>query len=101
MEPLNEKELDQLLRRWEAPPAPSTLKGRVFPAPIRWWKWLWAGSIRVPVPVVVMALLLIAFWIQSSRQVDLPQTAQPGTVSLKDFQPVPQLQPVLVSGERK
>jgi hypothetical protein len=102
MEPLNENELNRLLRQWEAPPAPSTLKGRVFPAQKKsLWKWLCTGSIRIPVPIVLAAALLVILWIHYSKAVNPPQVVQPGTVSLRDFKPVHQLEPVLVSGGEK
>jgi len=99
MEPLDDNELSQLLRKWEAPAAPPTLQGRVFSARKPWWKWLWSGSIRVPVPVAVAAVLLLALWIHYSRPANSPVAGQPG--SLAGFQPVQQLKPVLVAGERK
>ena len=101
MEPLDEKELNHLLRQWEAPPAPSTLKGRVFSVHKSWWRWLLMGSIRVPVPVALAAAVLIALLIQYSRAVLPSRVAPSSTVSLADFKPVPQLEPVLVSGGQK
>ena len=102
MEPLNENELNQLLRKWEAPPAPHTLKQRVMPKTASWWSWLFKGTVRVPVPVALAAVLLIALWIYHSRPAGPPRAAvQPGTVSLTDFKPVRQLEPVLVSGGQK
>jgi hypothetical protein len=101
MQPLNENELDQLLRKWEAPAAPRTLKRRVVPPQKSWWRWLLTGSIRVPVPIALAAVVLVAVWIHYSRPVTTQRAAQPATVSLTDFKPVPQLQPILVSGERK
>ena len=101
MEPLDDNELNQLLRQWDAPSAPPTLAGRVFSARKTWWTWLWTGSIRVPVPVALAAALLVALWIHFSRPAVRPSIAQPGSVSLADFQPVQQLKPVLVAGEKK
>ena len=100
MEPLDEDGLKQLLRKWEAPPAPATLKERLFPQKSR-WQWLLTGTIRVPVPVALAIALLLALWIQLSRPSSAPPAAQPGTVSLADFQPVRQLQPVVVVGGQK
>jgi hypothetical protein len=102
MEPLDEKELKQLLRQWEAPAAPPTLKARVLPAKAPWWNWLLSGSVRVPVPVALAAALLLALWIYHSRPATgLSHDPQPQTVSLSDFKPVKQLEPVLVSGGQK
>jgi hypothetical protein len=100
MEPLDENGLKQLLRKWEAPPAPATLKERLFPQK-SWWRWLFTGSIRVPVPVALGVVVLLALWIQLSRPAYTPSVAQPGTLSLADFQPVRQLQPVVVVGGQK
>jgi hypothetical protein len=99
MEPLDDNELNQLLRKWDAPAAPPTLERRVFSARRTWWSWLWSGSIRVPVPVAIAAVVLIALWIHYSRPDVRPAVSQPG--SLAGFQPVQQLKPVLVAGEQK
>ena len=105
MEPLDDKELKQLLRQWDAPPAPATLKRRVF-GPQSRWSWLLTGSFRVPVPVAFAAVILVAFWIYYSRpgtpEVSQPVTvAQPASVSLTDFKPVRQLEPILVFGGQR
>src|SRR5262250_2711972 len=100
MEPLNENELNQLLRKWEAPSAPATLRARVLPQK-SWWSWLWTGTLRVPVPVALAAAVLVALWMHYSRPASPPRVAQPSTVSLADFQPVRQLQPVLIGGGQK
>src|SRR5262245_6115276 len=101
MEPLNENELNDLLRKWEAPAAPATLKHRVFPAQTSLWTWLLRGNIRVPVPLVFAAAVLVLLWIHYSRPSTPPRAAEPGTVSLADFKPVQQLEPVVVSGGQK
>ena len=101
MDPLDENELNQLLRQWEAPAAPSSLKRRVFPARTSWWSWLLKGNVRVPVPVALAAALLVAIWMYHSRPATPPRVAQPATVSLADFKPVRQLKPIVVSGGQK
>jgi hypothetical protein len=100
MEPLDENELSRLLRRWEAPAAPPTLGARVLPARASWRNWLLRGAIRVPVPVALAAALSAALWLYHSWPVSPPRAAQP-SVSLADFQPVRQLEPILVRGGRK
>src|SRR5262249_33667195 len=101
MEPLDDNELNQLLLQWEAPGAPPTLKPHVLPR-TSWWSWLLKGTLRVPVPVALAAALLLVLWVYHSRTADPPHTAtQPPTVSLADFKPVHQLEPVLVSGGQK
>jgi hypothetical protein len=105
MEPLDENELDRLLQQWDAPPAPGTLKRQVMsgrmPGLVPWWSWLVKGTVRVPVPLALGSALLLAFWMYYSRPVSPPREAQPNTVSLTDFQPVRQLEPILVSGGQK
>src|SRR4030095_13840575 len=101
MEPLDEQELKQLLRQWEAPAAPPSLEARIVAAKKPWWNWLVTGSVRVPVPVALAAAFLLALWIYSSRPAAPARDLQPQTVSLSDFKPVKQLEPVLVSGGQR
>ena len=98
MEPLDEDELNQLLRQWEAPAAPPTLRQRVFPEQKSLWAWLLKGEIRVPVPAVAAAIIAIALWMHYSRPATPGRVSQPGSVSLADFQPVRQLEPVVIRG---
>ena len=98
MEPLDEEELNRLLRKWEAPPAPETLKRRISAGRASWWSWLTKGTVRVPVPVALATAALIAMWIYYSQPRQAPRMVQPSTVSLADFTPVRQLEPVVVSG---
>ena len=102
MEPLDEKELSRILRKWEAPSAPPGLMRRVFPERRLYWRWLFTGNIRVPVPAGVAAIVLVVLWIYYFKPTTTVPVAQPaGTVSFVDFQPVPQLEPVVVRGEQK
>ena len=101
MEPLDEGELKELLNRWEAPVAPRTMKMRVSPPPLSRWHWLLSGTVRVPVPVALGIAALLAIWIYHSRPVNVPTASHPSTVSLSDFKPVRQLEPIVVSGGRK
>ena len=59
MEPLNDNELNQLLRRWEAPDAPQSLQPPSAPK-ASLWQWLWTGRIPVPVPVGVLLFAVVA-----------------------------------------
>src|SRR5262249_946163 len=97
MEPLDDKELNQLLHQWEAPSAPPPLRSRVFPSTNpsvqpekpsqqQWWRWLMTGTIRIPVPLALAAVLLLVLWIGYSSPRSASRVAQPGTVSLGDFQ---------------
>ncbi|MDQ2710960.1 MAG: hypothetical protein M3Y24_01790 [Acidobacteriota bacterium] len=68
MEPLSDRELDDLLREWRAPSAPEALGRRVRNRDRgAWWKWLLTGSIRVPVPLtlavaaIFIAMVFLAF----------------------------------------
>ena len=66
MQPLNEKELNGLLREWKAPPTPPGIEMRVLaatePAAFRrFLRWTVSGSIRVPVPVGIAAAILLLF----------------------------------------
>lgn len=102
MEPLDEDELNQLLRQWEAPAAPPSLRQRVFPEQQKsWWSWLLTGTIRVPVPAVVAVAIVVALWIHYSRQAPPVRVSQPGSVSLADFRPVQQLKPVVIGGGQR
>jgi hypothetical protein len=100
MEPLNENELNQLLRKWEAPSAPPTLRQRVLRPQKSRLAWLLTGSIRIPVPAAIAVAALIALWIHYSHPANPPRVSDPGSVSLADFRPVHQLEPVLVGGQK-
>jgi quercetin dioxygenase-like cupin family protein len=62
---MDDRELNQLLRRWKAPDAPPHLRPRR--AQRSWSGWLLTGAIRVPVPVAFAALVLAAFWVTPFR----------------------------------
>ena len=92
MEPLNDDELNDLLRQWQAPSAPARLDARVLGR----WRWLLTGTIRVPLPVGLAAALILVFsiyWAVSARHA---AAAPAQTVTPSDFQPVKQLQPRIV-----
>jgi fatty acid desaturase len=98
MEPLNDNELRDLLRQWEAPAAPQHLERRIFGEPRKqpWYRWLLTGSIRVPVPV--FALLLVVW---SALTYVLPRARQTSSafareVRMSDFQPVAELKPRII-----
>jgi len=58
---MNGDELRRMLDTWKAPPAPDTLRERVFPR--RWnpFHWFLSGEIRVPAPVALMLLFVLTF----------------------------------------
>ena len=90
MEPLNDDELGQLLRQWEAPRVPDSLR-----PPRQWWQWLLRGTIRVPVPVGLLVVAVMALLVYSAVSASRP----PRTVTLADFEPVKQLQPRIIRSQ--
>ena len=95
MEPMDDKELSQLLRRWKAPETPSSLTRRVLPRKTSGWRWLVSGSIRIPVPLGLAAVVILALWMLLDRKPGVEPIAQPApdSITLADFQPVRQLEP--------
>jgi hypothetical protein len=98
MEPLDDHELNRLLREWRAPNAPSHLRAPRRPAQA-WWRWLVTGTIRIPVPVgLAAAVALVLAWIYTDgRTSSQPAIAQPPVieqpvVSLADFRPVDEVE---------
>ena len=114
MEPLNDKELSQILEQWKAPGAPPNLemtlempRQREPKAPrsayegsvghqYRKWRWFLTGSIRIPVPVGVAILIALLLWVYSREAAKPVATPAAKPVSLGDFQPVKQLQPRVI-----
>lgn len=126
MEPLNDKELNRLLRQWEAPAAPASLRVPGGPRRPSRWQWLWSGSIRIPIPIGAAIVIVVAvFGIYSSRPEPRPalqpmaipnatspaavspaapaataQAAQPVPETLAGFRPVVQIEPRLIGGHQ-
>lgn len=96
MQPLDDQELNGLLKEWKAPLAPASLGRRVLPQPVSRWKWLITGSIRVPVPLGIAAVLLLVLWVVFRQTAPPPAVQTPPGSTLADFQPVEQLEPSLV-----
>lgn len=96
MEPLDDKELSGLLRKWAAPDAPLSLKRRVMLQPASGWRWLFKGSIRVPVPVGIAAVLVLVLWMAFWRTPPAPVVEPAPSSTLADFQPVEQLEPTII-----
>jgi len=81
MEPLDDRELDGMLREWNVPGAPSGLRAAVFGTPRPWWSRFWTLSIRVPLPVacalvLVLAAVAFAAWRRPAPAVLKPAPAQ-------------------------
>lgn len=98
MEPLNDNELRDLLRLWEAPAAPPHLERRIFGGLRKppWYLWLLTGWIRVPVPALVLLLAMLSaltYFLPRNRQA-LPVSTH--EVRLSDFQPVAELNPRII-----
>lgn len=91
--PMNDDELRELLRTWEAPSAPASLKARILESRSSWWRWLFTGSIRLPVPAAVGAVLLIVFLCSQLLRPPEPLAAE---TTLADFQPVQEFNPRIV-----
>jgi hypothetical protein len=100
MEPLNDKELGDLLKKWQAPPAPPGLEGRLFPGTrgLPWWRWLLGGSVRVPVPVCIIALVILLVSVFATTRTSQAPEPSLREVKFSDFQPVKQLQPRIIRG---
>jgi len=99
MEPLNEKELDELLKDWKAPLAPATLEGKLFSSMKRAPRaaWLLTGTISIPVPLflaLILLLCVLGFGILNRS----PAHKTHGQPTLGDFRPVKQLQPRIIRG---
>jgi hypothetical protein len=106
MEPMDDRELNQLLRQWEAPGAPPHLRPPVRPTREPWWRWFVTGTVRVPVPVgLAAAAALAAVWMYSAEPSREPVVGTQPTISqpvvtLADFQPVDEVE-VRVVGDVK
>lgn len=95
MEPLSDRELQALLRNWEAPAAPDHLQ----PAPRRrrWYAALWEASVRIPAPVLALVLIaILALQVIPHRERVDRQPDALREIRLSDFEPVAEAQPVIV-----
>ena len=93
---MTDDELRSMLREWEAPGAPASLRGRVLPVrrfSLRWWL---SGELRVPVPVALaLAACVVALGVYAlMRPVLRPSSSK--DASLSDFQQVQRFDPRIV-----
>jgi hypothetical protein len=98
----HDTEFRQLLRTWQAPDAPASLRSRVLRQRGGWWQWLLTGSIRIPVPVALAAAAVLVVWVFTRQPAEVtgsPSGSQP-TVSLADFEPVSTVDLRVVGGTR-
>jgi hypothetical protein len=95
---LDDKELNQLLRQWQAPSAPPSLEEKFFPpAPrLSWPRWLLRGTIHVPVPLCIAAAAVVVLSVAAGVLNRQPAPRPVREVSLADFRPVKQLQPRII-----
>ena len=98
MEPLNDSELHDLLRQWEAPGAPPHLELRVLGGRhVRpWYRWLLTGVIRIPVPALTLLLAIFCVWTFVLLRNSQAMRASAREVRLSDFQPVSELKPRII-----
>jgi hypothetical protein len=96
MEPLDDLELSEILRAWEAPSAPLRLRERMFSRG-PWWRSVWRAEIRVPVPLAACLALLagLGYWI--ARPAPLPQKE---AVTFRQLRPVEELKPRIIRRAR-
>jgi hypothetical protein len=100
MEPLEDRELDGMLREWKAPPAPAGLRAAVFTGrAVPWWR----RSIRLPLPAAACLLILLLAglwrWVVPREPVvnNVVYTHQAAEVlTFKDLRPVSELQPRII-----
>jgi hypothetical protein len=91
MEPVDDRELRDLLKQWRAPDTPRSLDERVLRPPAPLWRLLLTGWIRIPVPVALgVTAILLVLMVALLRQ---PPTAEPApsSISLTNFRPVSDL----------
>ena len=97
MEPLDDRELNNLLREWAAPPAPSRLRDGLFPTNAPWWQRFWRAQIRIPVPLAVcLVLLLLAGLWQFAKPRPAPLSQSADIVTFRELQPVKELKPRII-----
>ena len=116
MEPLKDRELDELLAQWKDEPMPpeaaATIEaraGQLMQAGLHaelnraWYSRIWSGSIAVPVPLAAAMLIVVIasfVWAVSrpGAPASGPQPAAPSQteVTLADFAPAQQSGPRII-----
>lgn len=91
MEPMSDRDLDELLTGWRAPCVPESLERRVLKANSRSWKsWLFRGRIQIPVPVAVIFICIVAVLLGFMAR--SPRPAGSRIANSGDLQPVKHLE---------
>lgn len=64
-EPLNDDQLDALLKQWEAPASAPAGMERALLAKVHepFWRRFWTMSIRIPVPVAAALIIGFGLWL--------------------------------------
>lgn len=121
MEPLEDRELDALLKQWQTPAPPAHLRARVLSGiekpPKRQWTRIWTASIRIPLPVALALACALALtgwrWTRTSQpqvivrteRVEVPVVTErvvthivyrERPVALSKLQPVMELRPRII-----
>jgi hypothetical protein len=93
---LSDRELDSMLRAWDAPEAPARLRAAVFPKTRRpWWTEVWRASFRVPVPVALVfgAIMVFVVW----RAMTLAPRIE--VARSHELRPVTELRPIIIRSQ--
>jgi hypothetical protein len=88
MEPLSERELDGLLRTWEAPEPPAGMRASLFGKPAATgWRAFFGASVRIPLPVAALAavalVLVLWMWPRPVVYRDSPPRVEVQTVKVE------------------
>lgn len=91
MEPMSDRDLDELLGIWRAPCVPESLERRVLKASGRSWRsWLFRGRIQIPVPVAMIAICIVAVLLGFMAR--SPRPVESRIASSRGLQPVKRLE---------
>lgn len=90
MEPLNDRDLDDLLAAWRAPSMPPEVDRRIMHQRRgAWMSWLLKGRIVLPVPV--LALVTLGILVLAAVTVRVPRTNESPAARSQGLQPVKHL----------
>ena len=97
MEPMNNPQLQKVLREWRIENAPRSLDERVLGKRRPWWMLLIRGSVRVPAPIalgfaVIFVVMAVALLHHPRQTATLERSSIASSVNLSEFQPVRDVQ---------